>query len=516
MFKRLARFALLAALLMTLGVAGMMLLRHPLPARVVDQPAPESEPAWWMEPLPLTTTEVAAQQWLADITYRLPTDQEKTFWNVGGSQHGNFSIRYQAAFSGYAAAALGMRTPAFPGLTERILSNTVSRLSDKKAWRYIQSYWADKPWFPDPCASGNVMFTGHLMMLMALHEAISGNRLYNRDGVELVWDGEHRFNYTTLRLANVAAQQIMAGNGGITCEPGLVFFACNNHPHVAFRLLEGMGYGDWRGASQKWEKWALAGLRATAGGGAFRLVQHEKSGFSMPRGLPGFDGWCLLWYLPWASNPENLPRLWSLAKKKIDWSEFEGEPDERHERLDCSDCCNLIKVPSAATASFLAAAARACKDANTADQLENWLDSHFRKEAQGRMWLATHQEWRIGVSANRFLALAQANGSDLRSMIRRPLPRAYFNGILLDAVRPDDTPVFQAYRDAKGALRVEIDGRGQRVELVLKNAGKRPVIQGAEDVGAAWDAEQETLTMDACGHLTITIHPCRPNDQVSK
>ncbi|MDX9794618.1 MAG: hypothetical protein RBU24_14015 [Kiritimatiellia bacterium] len=497
-----AGVTLLAWLVLFVGVMG---LRHPLPARAEKQTAPECEPEWWHDPPRLTADEVAAQQWLADITYRLPPEKEAEYWDVGGSQHGNFSIRYQAAFSGYAAAALGMRTPAYVGLTERILSNTVARVAQKKAWRYVQSYWADEPWFPDPCARGNVMFTGHLMMLMALHEALSGQRLFSRDGVELVWDDARRFTYTTSRLANVAAEQIRAGKGGITCEPGLIFFACNNHPHVTFRLLEGMGYGDWRAESEKWERWALAGLRATAGGGAFRLVHHEKSGLSMPRGMPGFDGWCLLWYEPWASCPLNSHRLWQLAKKKINWNELSGMPDERPERTECSDCCNPLKVPTAATVSFLAAAARACGDDGTAGRLEMWLDRHFRKDERGRLWLDTHKEWRIGASANRFIALAQAQGSTLRPMIRRPLPRAYFEGVLLEKVWPDDTPVYRACRDEQGALLLEIDGRGSALALTVRHAGEAPEITIENGGGSVWEGATGTLRMDPCSRVTIRI-----------
>ncbi|HRR33010.1 MAG TPA: hypothetical protein P5026_02830 [Kiritimatiellia bacterium] len=497
--------AVAAPLLLLALMAGLMWLRHPFPVRAGKQSAAEYEPEWWHDPPRLTDDEVAAQQWLADITYRLPAARESEYWDVGGSQHGNFSIRYQAAFSGYAAACLGMRTPAYVGVTARILSNTVARVTQKKAWRYIQSYWANEPWFPDPCARGNVMYTGHLMMLMALHEALSGQRLFNHEGVELVWDDARRFTYTTLRLAEVAAEQIRKGKGGITCEPGLIFFACNNHPHVTFRLLEGMGYGNWQAESEKWERWALRGWRATAGGGAFRLVHHEKSGLSLPRGMPGFDGWCLLWYEPWASGPMNSRHLWQLAKKSILGDELFGEPVEQPERVDFSDCCNPLKVPTAATISFLAAAARACGDEASAARLETWLDRHFRKDERGRMWLDTHREWRIGTSANRFIALAQAHGSALRPMIRRPLPREYFDGILLEKIWPDDTPVYRACRDAQGALLLEIDGRGGAPVLTLKNAGDDPVVSIAEGAGAKWNKATRTLRMEPCGRVTIRV-----------
>ncbi|MDD4102307.1 MAG: hypothetical protein PHU80_06710 [Kiritimatiellae bacterium] len=503
--KRIILSVLLTIVTVVLSVFCVMRLRHPLPAKAAAQTSASIEKEWWMEPPALTPDEVAAQQWLADITYRLSPEQEDEFWAVGGSQHGNFSIRYQAAFAGYAASALGMRTPAYVGLTGRVISNAVARVADRKAWGYIRSYWKDEPWFPDPCARGNVMYTGHLMMLMALHEALSGERTFNSCGVDLVWDATNRFNYTSKRLAEITARQIMEGDGGITCEPGLVFFACNNHPHVTFRLLEGMGYGDWRSESRKWEAWALAGLRATAGGGAFRLVHHEKSGLSLPRGLPGYDGWCLLWYSPWASVPENLPRLWRLARNKLDWSEFEGEPREEPESVDVSDCCNPVKVPSAATASFLAAAARACKDDEIACKLEAWLDRHFLQEAHGRLWLGTHKEWRIGASANRFIALAQANGSELRPMVRRPLPRTYFDGLMLESVLPDDTPVYQAYRNREGTLHLEIDGAGKSVNLRLRNAGSDPQFEVDGNTRWNWDAAERSLKLEACNRIKLKI-----------
>ena len=508
--KKVLRFfkiVLCALAALALAGFGVMWLHDPFPVRAAAQPAPEAEPEWWLAPPALTPDEVAAQHWLADTTCRLPPGREDEVWAVGGSQHGVFSIRYQAAFAGYAAAALGMRTPAYPGLTRDILSNAVARVVDRKAWSYIRSYWRDEPWFPDPCASGNVMYTGHLMMLMALEEALSGDARFSREGVELAWDDGRRFRYTTLRLAEVTAAQIRAGDGGVPCEPGLVFFACNNHPHATFRLLEGMGYGDWRAESAKWEAWALRRLEATAGGGAFRVLHHAKSGLAYPRGMPGFDGWCLAWYAPWASEPANLPVLWGLARRAIDWSEFSGAAADAPElRVTCS-CCDPVKVPAAATASFLAVAARVCGDAATAARLEAWLDGRFRKQERGRLWLETHREYRTGVNANRFLALAVAHGSDLRALVRRPLPRDYFNGALLDAVAPGDTPVYQAYREADGSLVVDLDGRGGPVTLGFRNAGRRPEATLPDGVSGSWDEREGTLRLAPCGRVRLALKP---------
>jgi len=152
---RVLRYVAVFFIALAIACLGVMWLSDPFPVRSLAQPSGGLEKAWWLQPQPLSPSEVSAQQWLADTTCRLPPEREKEVWDVGGNQHGNFSIRYQVAFAGYAAAALGMRTPAYVGLTRRVISNTVARVADRKAWSYIQSYWSREAWFPDPCACGN-------------------------------------------------------------------------------------------------------------------------------------------------------------------------------------------------------------------------------------------------------------------------------------------------------------------------------------------------------------------------
>jgi hypothetical protein len=488
------------------------LFRHAaFPLSRPPAPAPALAPAaWWEHPAPLTPDEEAGLQWLADITCRLPEARRDEVWKVGGDQYGVYSIRYQAAFAGYAAAALGMRTPAYPGLSAAIVRDTAERLIDRRAWSYIQGYWGKKPWFPDPCARENVMFTGHLLQLTALYEAASGDPYFRTTGFDLTWDATHRAHYTTLSLAAVTAAQIRANpGGGVTCEPGLVFFPCNNHPHVAFRLLEGMGMGDWAAERAKWEPWALATYHATAGGGAFRILYHAPTGASVPRGNNGLDGWSLLWYAPWAADPATPTALWSLAREQIDWNEFGDTPADHPMPLVQANCCRPVQTPPAPTASFLAAASRACGDPRTAERLEAWLDHHFGQRQNGRFWLNTHPEWRTGVTANRLLAMAIQNGSDLRSFVFRPLPRNYFNGLLLDRVTPDTTPVYAAWREGD-ALILELDGQDRPVTLALRNAPARITVTGLPPGGWSWTPATRQLQLPPGRRIHLTVTPCPP------
>jgi hypothetical protein len=103
------------------------------------------------------------------------------------------------------------------------------------------------------------MYTGHLLQLMALYETFTGDRRYWTNGFDFVWNEKKRVHYDLKKLIDVTVFQMRNGpNGGITCEPGLMFFPCNNHPHVALALFARLGHGDWTKDARRWEKWALA------------------------------------------------------------------------------------------------------------------------------------------------------------------------------------------------------------------------------------------------------------------
>ncbi len=417
-----------------------------------------------------------------------------------------YSLRYQAAFSGYAAALLGMRTPAYPGLTGKILADTIQRLVDRRAWQYIASYWADKPWFPDPCGGENIMYSGHLLQLLAMYEAVTNDPRWRTAGFDFVWDKTRRVHHDTMSLVETTVRQMRANpSGGVCCEPGLIFFMCNNHPQVALRLLEGLGLGDWSADRRKWEEWAMASYRSLAGGGQFKILYHQKSGGFVPFGHPAGDGWSLLWYAPWARDPELVRRIWQASAAQFDWGKLEQAHTESEKGT--GSCCQPqgLDAPLAPVVSFLAPAARACGDAESATRLEAWLDKHFRTSANGVTWLNTLPKWRIAVTANRIIALALQNGSDLRALVQRPLPRDYFAGPLLEEVRPATVPVYQAWRDGNDLL-VEFDGGGETVHLQLANLPALERLEGLPP-GAAWSLRAGILEIPGAGRLRLRLVP---------
>ena len=344
---------------------------------------------------------------------------EKAWWGIGGSQHGIFAKRYNIAFAGYAAAALGMLGDAdATNRAGRIIGDCIGRILKRDVWAYSQSksYWGEAPWSPDPCYRENVMYTGHVLHLMALYELFTGERRYWEEGFDFVWREDKIVHYDVKRLIDVTVEQMRANpSGGVTCEPGLLFFPCNNHPHLALKLFAKLGHGDWSADAAKWEHWALSHYRDPAfGGGALNLVCHVKTGFFYPRGNPGLDGWSLLFYEPWASDRALALGLWRNVVSRIDWSRYAEPSDAR----GGGGCCDPQPVSPAVSAVFLAAAARECGDAKTAERLERAVDATFLVRRDGRLFLDLDREWRIGASAMRIIALALANGASFRELAR--------------------------------------------------------------------------------------------------
>ena len=374
------------------------------------------------EPLrPLTEDERAALRWLDHVLGPLPKAEEQAWWSTGGGQFGLAATRYHIAFAGYAAAALGIRGNAEEkAAVGRILDNCIKRYLRREVWAYSQSkdYWGKKPWAPDPCYRENVMYTCHLLQLLALYECFTGDRKYWTRGFDFVWSEKKRIHYDVRKLIDVTVEQMRAGNGGVTCEPGLLFFPCNNHPHFALKLFAALGHGDWSKEARRWEKWALSHYRRPLlGGGALNLLCHTPSGLFYPRGYSGLDAWSILWYEPWAENRGTALALWREAKKTLDWEKLTAAADAVAKADDCMD---PQQVPDTVLAVFLAAAARACDDPSSAERLEKSLDAKYLRRENGFYWLDVKPKWRVGASAMRILSLAESNGSRFRQWSARP------------------------------------------------------------------------------------------------
>ncbi len=480
----------------------------------IDPPKKRFEelPAWWKKPQPLTKKEIGFQRYFSSITWKLKRKDWYPLWDVGGNQNGLQSIRFYAAFLGYAAIALGMRTPAYPGLTKKIVLSAIEHLLDREAWSYIRVLWKDKPWFPDPAANENIMYTGHLLQLMVSYEVLTNDSTFRKKGFDFVWDKDRSFHYDIMSLVDVTVKQMRENpSGGVACEPKHVFVSCNTHPHVALRTLEKMGLGDWSKERDKWENWFLKSCYDDLGNGAVRGVYHQDKKKFFPVGFPGGDGWGLMWYHTWASDPAVPNAIWRIARSRIKWEDFVVRPNPvvREERkfktkADFVSYLSAIvhaTLPGIPTATFLYPAAVACGDIGSAVKLRHEIEKRFLRQRGGMVFLKVPHRYQIGCNANMALGLALENGSNMRHFVQRPLPRKYFKGPLVEDVRPDNAVILQAYRE-KNDLMVEFSSTSP-VSLVLKNV---PAIRKVEGLNTdAWTYENNTLHISKKGQRLLRI-----------
>lgn len=457
-------------------------LAFPIPA---PQPTPEEFPAWWEKPAPLSDEEVGYLRFLADVSCDLPQHKWDETWNIELRKGAN-GIRFFASFAGYGAALYTMRLPAYVGLNERLLRGFVDVLLRRPSWEYSATLWKDKPWAPDPIPFENIMFTGHLIQIMAHYEAATGDTRYHTQGFDLVWDKETTFHYTLDQVVDITVQQMRENpSGGVPCEPANIFFSCNNHPHVGLKLLRTLGYTDYTELHEKWEKFALAGYFHKGPGGVVRFAYNQDKRQFFPAAAIGFDAWSVLWYLPWASDPKVSDALWALVRAEIRPQAFRERPKVKKRGKTpllgiSTSLYNMAigLIPPMPTAAFLYAAAAAHGDKQAALGLKVFVEKDSTVDGRGIRRFKGDEKFTLFTTAAMATGVVLEGGADVRQLVQRPLPRDYFAGPLLEDVQPRSAAVHQAYRDGT-ALVVEVASDGP-VHLALRNVATVSAVHPLE------------------------------------
>src|SRR5262249_41442767 len=93
------------------------------------------------------------------------------------------AIRYQLNFIGYALAlAQATRLPALRGYRDEAQRRLIDKQTDHRVWRYwaLENFWGNLRTDRDPVARENIMFTGFCATQIAMYQAASGRRDYDR------------------------------------------------------------------------------------------------------------------------------------------------------------------------------------------------------------------------------------------------------------------------------------------------------------------------------------------------
>lgn len=174
------------------------------------------------------------------------------------TNEGDDAYRYQLAYMAYSLAVVQQQyLPAY----RELLKETFQKLIEKMMRHDVWGYWeltskGSKVMDPDleeliegwvdPVVGKNVMYSGHLLMMVGLYEMLYRDGRYNVDGSLTFMCrppfrglGPQDFPYDFHKLAEVIEAQFSASHGmGCECEPNGVFVYCNQFALMGLKLYD--------------------------------------------------------------------------------------------------------------------------------------------------------------------------------------------------------------------------------------------------------------------------------------
>lgn len=165
------------------------------------------------------------------------------------------SYRYQLATMAYAAGAAHYhRMPALRSVFKTLMEQLIHKMLRREVWGYWyltsqSGKFVDpdikelrKPW-PDPVTRENIMYSGHLLLMVSLHAMLFDDDKYDAPGAltfhwnPIFWGmGPESFPYSRSTLQDaILAEMERTSWMGVCCEPNSVFIVCNQFPLIAMR-----------------------------------------------------------------------------------------------------------------------------------------------------------------------------------------------------------------------------------------------------------------------------------------
>jgi hypothetical protein len=169
----------------------------------------------------------------------------------GADQRGMEAYRYQAAFMAYTLTLQQYHSvPAYRELHEKTIARLIVRMLQKPVWEYWEEVSQGLEWYDpdfsgplpavrDPVQDRNIMYSGHLVHMAALHEMLYRDFRWDLPGAfTFRWSESEAYAYSLPTLITRIRDEMADGPGGVQCEPNLIFPECNQHPILAFKLFD--------------------------------------------------------------------------------------------------------------------------------------------------------------------------------------------------------------------------------------------------------------------------------------
>ncbi|MDD5728852.1 MAG: hypothetical protein PHV59_09830 [Victivallales bacterium] len=183
---------------------------------------------------------------------------------------GDSARRFEIAFSAYFLGAEQYhKFPAWNGPIKNGYDRLIRKMLEKPVWLYWSKDSAGRPLYEpdfdapeapsaDPIAYRNIMYSGHIGMMVGQYEMLYNDFKWDKPGsIVLKWDDYTQFVYDNKRVQDVMFMQMITNPvPGIECEPNAVFPACNQHPVLSWKhydYLHGTRY--FEAAAPLFRKW---------------------------------------------------------------------------------------------------------------------------------------------------------------------------------------------------------------------------------------------------------------------
>ncbi len=177
-------------------------------------------------------------------------------WIQDGEGMSALSYRYEIAFAAYGVAAVAERTPAYRAPYQRTLDRLIQKMLHEDVW----GYWLDAEWGgKDPLHPYNIMYTGHLQLMLTLYRKVTGDWTYDAE-----FDVSESGISTSLGALAADLHALTLDNldssgehyYGISCETGMVFVPCNTPHSYGQLVLDVMDGTEYAVATDAWLGWA--------------------------------------------------------------------------------------------------------------------------------------------------------------------------------------------------------------------------------------------------------------------
>jgi Linalool dehydratase/isomerase len=488
-------------------------------------------------------------------------DQKFNDWSKMDSseagQGGFDAYRYQLAMMSYATNLANYHyTPAYRELHQRTTDRLIAKMLRFDVWSFWEQVSQGAKMFDpdlvklsegwrDPVIKQNIMYSGHLMQMVATYAMLYDSDKYERPGaITFVHDpvgrglGKEEFVYDAGKLAAVLRDQFEAGGyAGIECEPNAIFAECNQHPILGFKLHDrrnGTRYFDEVSASYKktFDEQKFID-RANGSFMRFKLVRQNKV---LAAEMPWNDGWAGIFMHAWSR--QDVEDIYPLLRKKYVVRQADGT------------AVIPFKKPSVLFSwdnGFFAALAAEVGDKETVQAMLAYADKQWSPTwIDGGLHYPRNDEFSSGVAvaetlpADRFvsprvntltgnalLALARINVKDgLYEMFAKPWSAHHFKQPFLADVPYPQAHVSRAvYDERTKALVATIKPASGAAERTTFSVGNLPAngsfnvwinngMVGKVVAGAATSASTTTELSMSNGRLRVATAFDRPIDVV--